>query len=174
MKKHFTLTELLVTIAIIAILAGMGVGIFSLVKQQSAYADTETVVAKISAALKNTREKRGLPDYSGMLVVDNIALLPFCGSKKTTAIFLDACGGEQELKKYTVEINGQKVLCDAWEKPLVYIAPGHKNTRGFDLVSAGADGEIDGVAVLADDGSFNTAVLAKVADTLENDDIVNY
>ena len=101
MKKHFTLTELLVTIAIIAILAAMGVGIFSLVKQQSAYADTETVVAKISAALKNTREKRGLPDYSGMLVVDNIALLPFCGSKKTTAIFLEVCGGEQELKKYT-------------------------------------------------------------------------
>ena len=174
MKKYFTLTELLVTIAIIAILAGMGIGIFSLVKQQAAYAETETAVAKISAALKTVKEKRGLPDFSGMLAVSDTGVLPFCGNKKSTGIFLEACGGVQELTKMTVDVNGVEVLCDAWERPLVYFCPGKKNTRGIDLVSAGADGEINGVPVLAGDGSFNAGCLAEIANAIDEDDVVNY
>lgn len=174
MKKSFTLTEILMTIAIIALLASLGVGVFSMVKQRSAYADTENAVTKISNAVKATQVKRGMPEYRGMIAVDNSGNVSICGSRKNSNIFVESCGGLDALLDMTVEIDGQKVIADSWNRPLVYIRPGKVNRDSFDLVSAGNDGEIDGTAVLAEDGSFNSDVLDKQADAKENDDVVNY
>jgi len=47
------------------------------------------------------------------------------------------------------------VPLDPWGHPYVFIAPGEVNTKGFDLLSYGADGKLGGEGEDADVVSWN-------------------
>ena len=172
-KRFYSLTEILVVIGIIGILAAMGVGVFGLVSDRVAYSETETGIKRLEAALQNVKAKFGyLPDHDGPMRADG----DFLGGAKLKTVFLESMGGASNFADMTVKIDGVKYFSDGWERPYLLKVPGDKNRNGFDLVSAGIDGEIDGVAVLNADGKYNSACKDKIgsADGVEHDDVTNF
>ena len=173
MKRFYSLTEILVVIGIIGILAAMGVGVFGLVSDRVAYSETETGIKRLEAALQNVKAKFGyLPEYCGIMRADG----DFLVNGKLKTVFLESLGGSSNFADMTVEIGGNDYFADGWERPYLLKVPGDKNRNGFDLVSAGGDGQIDGVAVLKDDGTYNSGCSAKIgsADGVEKDDVTNF
>lgn len=183
MKRYFTLTEILVVIGIIGILAAMGVGVFSLVSDRVAYSETETGIKRLEAALQNVKAKFGyLPDYSGMMDVDG----NFLRSGKLRQVFIESMGGASNFADMTEEVGSGKYFSDGWGRPYILKVPGVKNRGGFDIVSAGGDGKIGGAAILwdgsdsskvvdaASGGTFNGGCVSATPDTVDDDDVANF
>ena len=170
-RYYFTLTEILVVIGIIAILAAMGVGVFSLVSDRVAYSETETGIKRLEAALQNVKAKFGyLPDYVGPMRADG----DFLGGAKLKTVFVESMGGASNFSGMTVKIGSADYFADGWGRPYILKIPGNKNRNGFDIASAGGDGEIGGVAVLDAGGSFNSGCNINQADGLNDDDVTNF
>ncbi len=171
MKRYFTLTEILVVIGIIGILAAMGVGVFSLVSDRVAYSETETGIKRLEAALQNVKAKFGyLPDYNGPMDTAG----DFLGGAKLKRVFIESMGGASNFADMTAEIGSGRYFSDGWGRPYILKSPGNKNRGGFDIASAGGDGEIGGVAVLDAEGNFNGGCDIDQADGLNDDDVTNF
>ncbi len=167
-RRGFTLVELLVTIAIIAILSALGVGAYVMVSAGLKKSRTETAITQIATTLENLHSKFGyypMPNAAGQLQLGTLssveALTPdkidFGGSYPGAfrKSFADSISLE-DLKRICVIVNDKIVIADNWERPLRYRVPGAVNTHTFDLDSAGPDGIFgaDAEGVVDDIGNY--------------------
>ncbi len=137
-KRHFfTLVEVLVTIAIIVILAGILIGGIGFATRRADEAKTIAQMETIAAAIEAFRADRGyLPQTNGAdvtvkltrdgdrLYLDQAKTLPLFNRKTGTA-YLKATSGD---------------FTDAWGNPLQFRCPGTHNPAAYDLWSQGPDG----------------------------------
>jgi len=134
----FTLIEILVVIVVIAILATLvAPNVFQHVGTAKA-TTAKSQIEMISSALDAYR-------------LDT-------GAYPNTAQGLQAL---QELPTVDTPTNWRgpylrkAVPLDPWGRPYVFVSPGEVNTRGFDLLSYGADGKLGGEGEDADVVSWN-------------------
>ncbi|MDQ8165658.1 MAG: type II secretion system major pseudopilin GspG [Gemmatimonadota bacterium] len=134
----FTLIEILVVIVVIAILATLV---------------APNVFQHVGTA-KSTTAKSQIEMISSALDAYRLDT----GAYPNTAQGLQAL---QELPTVDTPTNWRgpylrkAVPLDPWGRPYVFVSPGEVNTRGFDLLSYGADGKLGGEGEDADVVSWN-------------------
>ncbi|MBO4304168.1 MAG: prepilin-type N-terminal cleavage/methylation domain-containing protein [Lentisphaeria bacterium] len=145
-KKAFTLVEILAVISIIAILAGMTVGVSSLVMRKSADTKTRAAMKNVEIALERFREANGYypPSRGG-----TISIFRFVKAPDTTTpegLREDALSKlfDEKFRSANtcpITISGTQYLyiVDAYGNPLVYRCPGYFNKGKYDLGSTGKD-----------------------------------
>ena len=127
----FTLIEMIVVMAIIAILAGTVIGGMSYYRQKMANGATEVLIASIERALEDYKSDNG--SYP---VGANTAVL--VTELYVNKVYLDTLNPNLTGKALNVE-GGQ--IIDAWGNNLGYTSPGSNNpANDYDLWSVGADG----------------------------------
>ena len=158
LKQGFTLLEVLVVIAIIAVLASITVGGIGFYKRKAAESKTEVFIASVSQALDEYKSDEGVYPTDGA-----------DGSEGSSSVVYEALYGDadgdgevdDDAEAYLATLNpnstgpalnvqesdGSYVLMDGWKNELRYRSPGDQNPD-FDLWSAGADMETN----LANDG----------------------
>ena len=143
MKQFFTLIEILTVAAIIAILAGISVGVIGLINNKTAEAKTQATIKALELAI-------------GQYKADNGNVYLPSGSSLNTPILLTVTAGiptnlngtllkylDQKLLNSASIIDGNnRYFVDGWGRPLIYRIPGKFNKTGFDLGSVGPDGKI--------------------------------
>ena len=143
-KNFFTLIEILTVAAIIAILAGISVGVIGLINNKTAEAKTQATIKALELALGQYKSDNGniyLPsgasDLSKPILLEVTAGIP-TDLKGTLLKYLD-----QKLLNSASIINGNnRYFIDGWGRPLIYRIPGRFNKTGFDLGSVGPDGKV--------------------------------
>ncbi|HNX26491.1 MAG TPA: type II secretion system major pseudopilin GspG [Phycisphaerae bacterium] len=125
MKKAFTLVEIILVVVIIALLSGLVLTKIAGKGKQARIAAAQAQIANLKSALNNFE-------------ID-------CGRFPTTAEGLDALitrpsslGDNVQWRAY---LDDNKLPQDPWGKPYIYLCPGTINTDGFDIYSAGPDGQ---------------------------------
>lgn len=152
-KHFFTLIEVLTVAAIIAILAGISVGVIGLISNKNAEARTQATIKALELALGQYKADNGniyLPGGSADLnkpicitvtkgIPDNL--------NGTLLKYLD-----QKLLNSASKVDGTvRYFIDGWGRPLIFRIPGKFNKTGFDLGSVGPDGKIgDGGTAITD------------------------
>ena len=143
-KKLFTLIEVLTVAAIIAILAGISVGVIGLISNKNAEAQTRATIKALELAMGQYKADNGniyLPggssDLNKPIVLTVTAGIP--GDLKGTLLkYLD-----QKLLNSASKVDGNdRYFVDGWGRPLIYRIPGRFNKTGFDLGSVGPDGKV--------------------------------
>ena len=129
----FTLIEMMVVMAIIAVLAGLTVGGMGYYKQKMANGQTEVLIASIERALEDYKTDNGsYPAGADTTVV--FTALYGDGSN----VYLDTLNPNLTGKALNV-VGGQ--IIDGWGNNLGYTSPGTNNpANDYDLWSWGADG----------------------------------
>lgn len=153
-KSCFTLVEVVMVVALIAVLTGIAIGGYSYAMGSAKESATRSIIKQLELALENGKTKHGFyPSGSGMS--NRIQLTDSNGAEITDATLATAWGGLpptyikdfrktldfESLREY---INGDGVVCDAWGNPLVYTAPDATNRKPFTILSWGPDGESGG------------------------------
>lgn len=172
-KNPFTLIEILAVVAIIAVLAGMTVGISSLVMDKAAESKTKSAIKILEMALAKYQQEVGhypIKPGQGMLEVRYDKANP--GNDDKLLKFLD----EKFLRENTAELTaGTLCFLDGYGIPLLYRYPGYFNKGKFDLGSAGKDGHIgDGKGTRFKKESITVSFGIYKSDFGKGDDIVNF
>ena len=195
MKHFFTLIEILTVAAIIAILAGISVGVIGLISNKNAEAQTQATIKALELAMGQYKAEFGHPFFQYNQVNTIVRLdipSPFAktdshGLKKyfkqdadhperqtykTSLLkFLDMKMVNMSVKEESDDI---AYFVDGWGRPLIFRIPGKFNKTGFDLGSVGPDGKVgDG------QGTEVTATSLPTASNYETyfgqgDDITNF
>lgn len=140
-KNPFTLIEIMAVIGIIAVLAGLTVGVSSIVMDRAAEAKTKSAIKMLEMAIMKYRDTLGhypvKPGY-GMFFARYDKSNP--ANDDPIWKFLD----EKFKNQNTVEFTGTdgNTYCrfvDGCGNPLVYRSPGYFNKGKFDLGSVGKD-----------------------------------
>jgi len=152
MKHFFTLIEILTVAAIIAILAGISVGVIGLISNKNAEARTQATIKALELALGQYKADngciympKGLYEYEGSAPKElNKPIL-----LKVTAGIPDNLNGtllkylDQKLLNSASKVDGTvRYFIDGWGRPLIYRIPGRFNKTGYDLGSVGPDGKV--------------------------------
>ena len=149
MKRSFTVTELLVAIAIVVILAGILIGGMGYVGRRADAAKTIAAIQELSAAFEAYRAEKGF--YPPCTTLQDVKFY----RKSSGELWLYLNGAEYSFMdkqgKAFIELNGitgtdknhAEVYADAWNNAIKYQCPGAHNKAAFDLVSAGADSSAD-------------------------------
>ena len=147
MKRSFTVTDLLVAIAIIVILAGILIGGMGYAGRRADDAKTISAIQTFSAALEAFRAEKGyyppctnIQDVKFYRKSGELYLVLGTGSNPPEFRFVDKQG------KAFLELNGitattknkAEAFTDAWNNAIQYQCPGAHNKAAFDLVSMGA------------------------------------
>lgn len=180
-EKHiFTLVELLAVIAMIAVLAGIAVGVTSLVLNKAATAKTEATIKALEIALNMYNEKFG--HYLDVSLTPQALKIP--AAIPSTANFDGSLWKflDQRLINTATVVSGEyRYFKDGWDHPLVYRSPGHFNKTTFDLGSVGPDGKIgnDGTDIPRDVEDSTLTAITNINDTNyakfgQGDDVVNF
>lgn len=142
MKKHgFTLVEILVSIVIIAILAGMLIaGIGYGMKRADEGATTATIL-NLQNALENFHQQNGY--YPPSSSAQPISVRMDGGNMMVSINGVEYRFYDKQTKRSFIE-NFQagdtyETVNDAWEHPLMYRCPGTHNREAFDLWSIGPE-----------------------------------
>lgn len=145
--RNFTTTELLVVMAIIAVLLGMGIGVYSIASNKMAEVRTRGTLAKLENALEQYKAKFGyyIPqDAFGYFLLDKID--NSSGSiytiKDGFCQFVDYEQMRKNDAEETAAGSGRYYVIDGYGGKILYRSPGYFNRDKFDLVSAGANGYI--------------------------------
>ena len=167
MKKihRFTLVELLAVMAIIAILSGIGFGAYTFANTRAKESATESLLKQIEAGLESFHTKNG---YYPLSATNDFSVITFTvgADNRVTAVnFGDADTkltyassasnrkGRMENEKFESfakaldlevikkHLDASGRLDDAWGEAIYYRSPGSFKKGGYDLVSAGPDGE---------------------------------
>lgn len=160
--------EVLVVIAIIAVLAGLGFGTYLLMNQRAAENKTALMIENLSSSVEARRSQGFSAEELGALssILDVNDTFPAGnGSDTSTGNLVSFLSGDyngdgevdddrapafKEIDpkyegkgRYVREIGGVHVIVDAWNNPMFYLYPGVNNNvaDGFDLWSAGPDQE---------------------------------
>ena len=140
MRPAFTLLEILVVIAIIAVLASLTFGGMSYYSEKMKYSRTQVLIASIESALVQYKADNGAYP-SGANTAAVFTALYGDGSN----VYLSTLNPDFLGKQKNVEAGR---IIDAWENELGYTYPGSMNPPSdFDLWSEGGDA----VANTADD-----------------------
>ena len=146
MKRSFTVTELLVAIAIIVILTGILIGGLGYAGRRADEAKTIAAVQELSAALEAFRAEKGYypPCRTSETVKfyrDSGVLKLYLGSGTLVYTFEDKQGKPFiDLSYITGTTRGTaNPYADTWETALRYQCPGSHNKGAFDLYSFGPD-----------------------------------
>ena len=148
MKHFFTLIEILTVAAIIAILAGISVGVIGLISNKNAEAKTQATIKALELALGQFKADNG-HIYLGSATLNTPSLLTVpnpssVGDLKGTLLkYLD----QKLLNSASKPGTGTNLyFVDGWGRPLIYRIPGKFNKTGFDLGSVGPDGKVGDAA----------------------------
>ena len=172
MKHFFTLIEILTVAAIIAILAGISVGVIGLISNKNAEARTQATIKALELAIGQYKADNGniyLPGGSGNLNK------PICitvtkgipnNLNGTLLKYLD----QKLLNSASKENGSNRYFVDGWGRPLIYRIPGKFNKTGFDLGSVGPDGKVGDSGTAVED--LNSA--SDYAKFGKEDDITNF
>ena len=163
MKRYFsfTLVELLVVTAIVALLGAIGFAGYGYAMNASRRAATESVIQQISAGLENFKIKNGYypvsKDYNPIVFQqkgDFITCI-FWGKKDSEGKYETSWGNSSDtqpgatVKAFLKVLDQEKLkknisndqLIDSWGGAIYYRYPGKFNTTGFDLIAPGEDGQ---------------------------------
>jgi type II secretory pathway pseudopilin PulG len=179
-KKNFTMLELLLAMAIIVVLIGLGVGGYNYAMHASREAATKSTMKQLETALESMKAKHGF--YPPASAAKNFYVAyPANAGDAATANGLHSTEHKAYMEDFVKvmdldglgsrgleKVSGQNyfMLIDAWGKPIWYISPGRVNKNSFDLISFGADGKIaDGVTLSNYTGKN---------DFVESDDLTNF
>ena len=128
-RNPFTLVELLTTITILAVLAGIALGVTKLVFTKAHESKNRAVIKMIEIALEQYKTKYGYYNNMWQFFDENFKN----SHTKTGQVYVKLTDG-----------TGKQMTCtyviDAKGNPLIYRCPGLFNTSSFDLGSAGEDG----------------------------------
>lgn len=172
-RQYFTLIEVLTVAAIIAILAGITVGVVSMVNSKNAEARTLATIKALELAMGQYQADNGCVYIPGSVINPNPVRIELSKDlpdnlNGTLFKYLD----EKLLTSATKTDGSIRYFVDGWDRPLIFRIPGKFNKMGFDLGSAGADGKI------GEDGTEITATLPSISDYEtkfgKGDDITNF
>lgn len=191
-RNPFTLVELLTTITILAVLAGIALGVTKLVFTKAHESKNQAVIKMIEIALEQYKTKYGYYPNSGTtpvrFILDRVDLTidpstTTDAGKKTKILsnniwqFFD----ESFKKTYVKQIPTSDsnvfygYVIDAKGNPLIYRCPGLFNTSSFDLGSAGEDGCLGNGGVQINSNKEIEAITASEYEKFgQGDDIVNF
>ena len=148
-KNFFTLIEILTVAAIIAILAGISVGVIGLINNKNAEAKTQATIKALELALGQYKADNGniyLPAGSSYLNTPMVLKVEIPNDLKGTLFkYLD--------QKLLNSATKDGYFVDGWGRPLIYRIPGKFNKTGYDLGSVGPDGKVG-------DGDKNDDIIA--------------
>ena len=150
MKRYFsfTLVELLVVTAIVALLGAIGFAGYGYAMNASRRAATESLIQQISAGLENFKIKNGYYPASteyvavGFSVVNDtvesitLGATPWLKTSNEFKVFFKTLD-QEKLKKNS----DGTYFVDSWGGKIYYRYPGKFNTTGFDLIAPGEDGQ---------------------------------
>jgi len=160
-RRSFTLVELMAAMAIIAILAGLGVKGMQFANQAQAEAATKANMVKVDVILENFKKKYGfypqqstagnmnlapsLKDISGggyLSSVDDLLtpLIDDYTSQKNSGLFSTSSSDEDGDSSSDDTISAVN-FTDGYGANFQYKCPGDNNKLGYDLWSMGADGK---------------------------------
>ena len=135
-KTFFTLTEILVTIGIIAFLMGISIGGMSVAFRLASESKCKSMIKKFELAAESYRMKVGYYPQTW-----NAIYFYMDGNSGPTPNFNDFLPvQDSELFADPSMPLTRGWLKDPWEKPYYYKNPGTKNPTKFDFYSMGADG----------------------------------
>lgn len=142
MKHVFTLIEILTVAAIIAVLAGISVGVIGLISNKNAEAKTQATIKALELAIGQYKADNG-----NIYIYPTVLSTPVCfkipkgipnNLNGTLLKYLD----QKLLNSATKEDGSDLYFVDGWGRPLIYRMPGKFNKTGYDLGSVGPDGKI--------------------------------
>ena len=147
-KHFFTLIEILTVAVIIAVLAGISIGVVGLIGNKNAEAKTLATIKALELALGQYKADNGciyLPVASPSTYLANPSPILL----KTTAGLPSDLNGtllkylDQKLLNSASKVDGSvRYFVDGWGRPLLYRMPGRNNKTGYDLGSVGSDGKL--------------------------------
>ena len=190
--RRFTLVEILAVLAILAMLMGIGVGVYSLTMSKAKRAKTEALIKRIEVALEAFKTKYGY--YPQTEAVGNNHFYLDLDNKQGTSPSWDNTDGSLTYFKKLIDyesinnsavilfgVSNNKIIVDAWGFPIYYKCPGAKNTGSFDLASPGPDGKAGSNTVTlwyasgANKNKLQDATApAPAFDSKTSDDITNF
>ncbi len=166
MKHFFTLIEILTVAAIIAILAGISVGVIGLISNKNAEAKTQATIKALELAMGQYKAEFGHPFFQYNQVNKTVRLdipSPDKSNNKLADYITENSGKtfktslikflDMKMINLSVKVDASNsniaYFVDGWGRPLIYRIPGKFNKTGFDLGSVGPDGKVgeDGVAI---------------------------
>ena len=161
-QHNFTLVEMLVVVAIIAILVGITIGGYKIARKKIDESRTKAALGKLKLAVESFKNKHGyypqgtsyvvsisgVPDINNSPVAFSAFIIPANNTDKLAKIL-----NLTELKEnHGDTYSGNLVLVDSYPckvggkvmkgRPIYYVTPGVTNTTSYDLYSAGPDGEL--------------------------------
>lgn len=161
-RLHFTLVEILVVIAVIAVLMGTVVGVSSYVSRRNADARTLAIVEMLRSGLEQYKEKYGF--YPATVQIQKDGYIPFQldvfspNADKDTHPermmnnnfnqFIDFNFLSQEKNSTKIDVSGSPSgsvryqIKDGYGEPIYYRCPGYVNRTSYDLGSLGFDGKL--------------------------------
>ena len=155
MKRSFTVTELLVAIAIIVILAGILIGGMGYAGRRADEAKTIAAIQELSAAFEAFRAEKGFypPSSSSTSVAQDVKFYRNASGDLYIVLgnyeykFMDKQGKPffnlNDLPSSAISKSTASAYVDVWGKPFRYRCPGTHNKNAFDLWSYGSD-RLDG------------------------------
>jgi len=175
-KTFFTLIEILTVAAIIAVLAGISVGVIGLISNKNAEAKTQATIKALELALGQFKADNGhifVPAGYDIAAPAPVRLIipkdiPAGSLNGTLFKYLD----QKLLNSASIVDGDNRYFIDGWGRPLIFRIPGKFNKTGFDLGSVGSDGKI------GDGGTAITNPLPSISDYDSDfgkgDDITNF
>lgn len=161
MKRNpFTLVEIIMVVALIAVLTGIAIGGYSYAMGASREAATRATIKQLETALENVKAKHGfyLPAATGdkiyLLYNDDADAAKLAKEKWDKEKLQDAIS--DFLKTLDVEslrqyVDSDGAICDAWGSALIYKSPDTSKKKPFSIRSKGPDGDTGSTASSADD-----------------------
>ena len=156
MKRNpFTLVEIIMVVALIAVLIGIAIGGYSYAMGASRESATRAAMKQLEAALESGKTKHGFYPASASLPSSGsdhvIQLFGANGAETTDAALATAWGNlptkyikdflrALDLESLRDHATADGYVADAWGNALIYVSPDTVNRKPFTIRSAGPDG----------------------------------
>ncbi len=141
----FTLIEMLVTITIVVILAGLSLGGFKFVSSKQANEQARIQIKLLERGLEEYKLDNGTFPASG--TNELFKALYFDGASTTPPgkIYISDLDPVNNKQGWTAGTGASTTIVDPWGAEYIFRSPGTKNPD-FDLISKGPDGQTSGTS----------------------------
>jgi len=129
-NRTFTLVEMMVVIVIIMLVAGITFPVWRIVRHRIRAAQTKERIARIQDVLDKHHQARGYYPQSNPREDYSVSAC------RLTAAWATSWGRGLE----SLQVDEDKFLIDAWDRPIHYRCPGVMNPNTYDIWSPGKDG----------------------------------